>query len=247
MIFFKSKIIFLLPVIILAIIALYHSSKLLASSVIAVFPKNAIEHWSCLGRVSDNDLWAEQKKLLQISIDLSRLDSGLLVDMGRMHDLKAMSFPVWKKEAKQNRSLAIEYYRQAIEKKSTWALPWINLAQSKILKSEIDEEAFMAIRRTLVFGKWQSEVQQKLIWLTVGIWGSVPQDIKQYIRSLVKKNLTNKKLAVPTILTSFRFSWQTELKRLVEDEEQLALIRKLEQDEQLLSNMFVNENKMREC
>ncbi len=244
---FRNKIILLFPVIILTIFVLYHSTKLFVSSVISVFPRQVIEQWSCLGGVSDNDLWEEQKKLLKIAIDLSHLDSELLVDMGRMHDLKALSSSVWKKTAKDNRETAIKYYRLAINRNPNWALPWINLAQSKILKNEIDNEAFRAIRKTLIFGRWQSDIQQKTMWLTIGIWNSIPNDIKQHTRNLVKENMRDERRSMATILTSFRFNWQSELKKLVANKKQLALIRKLEQDEHMLANMFANMNHLREC
>jgi hypothetical protein len=223
------------------------SAKNMYTSALIVEPTNAMERWACMGRVDDLSKWESSKQKLEKANILQRDDADIVSELGRLHEFKALSLPAWNPQARDSRGKAINYYKQAIKKRPTWALAWLNLAQSKILSQKTDEEAFDAIRNGFRFGRWQEKVQQRLLWLSIGIWPVLPEDIKITVRNIVVKTLEQDVHVDMLLVMAFRFGWQEELRALMENKDHLALLDRFKENPALIKQLTVQKSIRPDC
>jgi len=236
--------IFLTPVF---VVTLLYSIKYMFAAALVVEPRHAMEKWACDGKVDDMEQWQNQKEKLERANNLHVGDAEYVSDLGRIHELKALSVPAWNTEAREMRGHAVDYYRQATSNSPTWSMAWLNLAQSKILNQETDDEAFKAIRKSFRFGRWQIEVQQRLLYLTIGVWPVLPSDIKESILSLVSEMLEKDHRVDNLIFLAFRYSWQQQLRPLLTREEHIVLYESYEKNPDLLKKLVERNRKSRVC
>ncbi len=198
-----------------------------AASVLALAPRYAMEQWTCDGKVQDQQQWEQQRKLLDIANYLAPRNADVAADIGRMHEWKAQSYPVWKRDAHEARREAIANYRRAVKYRPTWALGWLNLAQSKVLNGEMDDEAVMALENAIHFGRWQAEVQNRLVWLNLAIWNSLPEHLKLLAKQQISDMIIKDGNLQYLIAVSVRFDWLNELDPLLETQSQRDVLNKI--------------------
>lgn len=228
---------FLALSLILIVVALF-AAKNMYVAALTIEPKQAMARWSCNGKIDDLVNWEVQKTKLEKANKLFSLDADIVSDLGRMHEFRALDYAVWKPEAKSNRETAISYYRDATQYRPTWAMAWLNLAQAKIMNQQSDDEAFDAIRAGFRFGSWQEKVQQRLLWLSVGIWPVLPDDIKMKVRNIVIKTLNQNYRVEMLVAMALRFNWIAELESLVTNSEHLLIINQYRDNKELQDRML---------
>jgi len=231
---------------ILIVVALF-AAKNMYVAALTIEPKQAMERWSCNGKIDDLENWEVQKTKLEKANKLFSLDADIVSDLGRMYEFRALEYAAWNPEAKLNRDTAITYYRDATQHRPTWALAWLNLAQAKIMNQQSDDEAFEAVRNGFRFGSWQEKVQQRLLWLSVGIWPIIPDDIKMKVRDIVIKTLSQDYRVEMLVVMAFRFDWITELESLITNPEHLAIIQKYRENLNLLNRVLKQQSKSLVC
>jgi hypothetical protein len=229
------------------IAVVFLSTKSMYASALVVEPRMAMDKWTCEGKVDDMEKWEISRSKLEKASSIQVNDADIISDLGRIYELKALSKPAWSSVAKTNRSTAIDYHRQATEKRPTWALAWINLAQSKVLNQETDQEAFDAIRNSYRLGRWQEKVQQRVLWLSIGIWPVLPNDIREEVYHVIDKTLEQSGSIDSLILMSFRFGWQKELKARLTLPEHIQAYQKYEDDPDLRRRFSQAQSKQLVC
>jgi len=187
-------------------------------------PRLAMDEWSCTGKVGDELAWNDALVNLQTAKKFDPWNADIYLDIGRLYEWKALSGSAWNADAKDARSKASEYFKQAAVQRPTWALAWVSYAQSQLINRVIDEEVFLAISNGYKFGRWQMTTQKKLLWLSIGIWDKLPANIQQQVRSQIRDVL--QKPGGVEMLTSIaiRFQWFDHLMPLVNNPDNLDYI-----------------------
>lgn len=231
---------------ILIVVALF-AAKNIYVAALTIEPKQAMARWSCNGKIDDVESWEVEKTKLEKANKLFSLDADIVSDLGRMYEFRALEYAAWNPEAKLNRDTAISFYREATRHRPTWALAWLNLAQAKIMNQQSDDEAFDAIRNGFRFGSWQEKVQQRLLWLSVGVWPIMPDDIKMKVRNVVIKTLSQDYRVEMLVVMAFRFDWVAELELLVTNREHLLIINKYRNNKGLFDRVLKQQSNSLVC
>jgi len=194
-------------------------------------PRLSLEEWSCYGKMVSEEAWDESLYKLTKARKLNPWDAEIDFDLGRLYEWKALSGQAWNKAVKDSRNESIKYFRSAVEKRPTWGLAWVNLAQSKLLNRVVDEELFNALSNTIRYGRWQQKIQEKYLWLSIGIWAKLPpslqKEIFEHIEGILQRDAELKQHAALSMLTSIavRFNWFNQLEPRTFNQKQLDYIR----------------------
>lgn len=196
----------------------------LSASLFAAAPQTAMMRWECTGKIDDHGRWQTYLSNLQTALKLDPLNVDTLRSLAKMHEWKTVGHAPWNKALDSSRQQAIEYYRQVVLNRPVWALGWAELANMKIRSMELDGEALAALNKALNLGRWQRDVQNKAIWLAVGVWDSMPAYIRVQVKRNLKMLLHREIDLTAAILMSIRFGWEDELESILTRQADLALL-----------------------
>lgn len=223
----------------LPLVVIFLSVLLISSNFISTYfvmsPRMSMEEWSCYGKPGDQFVWNEELDNLLLAQKFDPWNADIFMDLGRMYEWKALSSKAWKADSKTARSNASEYFKQAAIHRPTWALAWVNFAQSQLLNRVVDDEVYSAISKGFTFGRWQKDTQKKLLWISIGIWKSLPESIQEQVRDEIRFMLERENSIKMITSIALRFQWFDELVPLVSQEE----------DRKYIENVRSNENEMR--
>lgn len=196
-----------------------------ASSYYALSPRVALEEWACYGKPGSKESWElEQQNLLKAS-QFDPWNADLYMDMGKMYEWRALSGSAWSANVKESRQKAMEYFLLAAENRPTWALAWVNYAQSKLLNRKIDDDFYNALANGFRYGRWQADTQKKLLWLSIGIWKKLPDDLKGMVRDQIRAMLTREYNIRTIVPIALRFQWFDELDPLVTKQKDIEYVK----------------------
>lgn len=169
--------------------------------------------------------WQSVGDNLHKAHSLNPVSADYVYDMGRLYEWRAMGLPVWTPEARQYRSKAIEYFRQALTMRPSSSFMWAQLAHSKALNQEVDEETFDAMEKAVVFGPWSEAARLKLIWVGIAIWDMLPAQHKKQLNKIIVRALSHWNQSGYVIATAVWLGWTENLRPLITKESDM---RKLE-------------------
>ena len=210
----------------------------LASDLLAAAPETAMQRWSCSGKIDDLSSWETYRVSLTRSLMLDPGNATKTRMLAKMYEWRTFDSAPWDEKLQNEKETSRSLYRQVTRQRPSWAMGWAELANFKIRNMELDNEAFFALERALVLAPWQKDVQNKVIWLAVGIWDSVPENIKKLtkhnLRMLLNKEITIDK----AILMAFRFRWMNELESILSSDDERALFSQYRDDEKRMQNIW---------
>lgn len=183
-----------------------------------------IDRWECVGAIDDPRAWPDLQRLLVGAMLLAPDDADTVNDLGRLYEWQARNFPVWYPAAHDARAKAVGYYRDATERRPTWAAAWLNFAQSKILNGDLDEEALSALQNAWWLGRWQPEIEKRLVWLNIGLWPFISGQMQEETRSHIGIMLDRGRGFGLFVAAAVRFDWIPHLRELIKDPEQRAYL-----------------------
>jgi len=207
----------LFPAIIFGIFILLISTYFV-STYYVMSPRVVLDEWSCSGKAGDHAMWKSEMDKLNTAQKLDPWNADIYMDIGRMYEWKALSSDAWNSKSQIAREQAIHNFQKAITYRPTWAMAWVSYAQSQLLNRVLNEQVFLAISNGFKFGRWQEETQKKLLWLSIGIWGKLPDDIKTQVRNQVSSIMGREDTITMLTPIAIRFKWFDELMPLVKNE-----------------------------
>ena len=74
--------------------------------------------------------------------------------------------------------VAVQYQRKALVGRPTSAYTWANLAQTKYLAGEIDQEFYVAMQQAARLGPWEPWIQLTSVDLGLALWDEAPAEIR---------------------------------------------------------------------
>ena len=219
-----------------------------SSNYLSYFSMAQMEKWSCEGKISRPEDWESVHQSLSMASHLSPLDADIQLSLGDLYAWKANGNALWSESAHDSRLVAIGYYRNAIDLRPTSAAAWIKLTQAMLLNKQVNDTMFQALENGYRYGKTMPELKEKLIWLSLGIWPSLSDSLKQQTRDLVKTLIGDKNKFRKILMLSMRFRWLDELQTLLTTSEQERFFELVRKNPEIISgevkNMFGAEQQL---
>lgn len=213
-----------------------------ASYFFSYKPLLTMEKWNCYGKLSSESEWIEARDGLLLASKLNPWDADIYMSLGNIYEWKAVEGAAWSSDAKTARKDAVHYFRKATEQRPSWSKAWVYLSQNMVLNRQLDDEVFMAIENGFRFGRWEPDTNNKLLWLTIGIWKNLPENLKETVRKQVKQNLANDNSFQSMLAIVVRFQWFDELLNIIKNEEQRELINRIRNNPDLMRNLLNQSN-----
>jgi len=214
------------------------TSVYLASNYLAHAPRVSLNEWACYGKAGDERSWNEALAGLLLAEKLDPWNADIAYDLGRLYEWKAIEGSAWNASAKASRQDALRYFKNAVELRPTWAVAWVSYAQSRMLNRNIDRETFIALSKGFEYGRWQIDIQQKLLWLSIGIWDKLPEKLQQQVKgqisSLLERDNTIKMLAKIAV----RFQWLDELLKITKSEKSKDYIERVVENDSMKKSLL---------
>ena len=220
--FFKphslSKNLFLGVFVILLFMGIYLAASWGVTQVSVIQPRQLMALWADKKHPFSKREWQVALNTLQAAVASNPNNAEYYFDLARLYDWRAYQQPIMAAESIKNRTQAIRFYKKSLELRPTWSSAWINLALSKTLKMEFDDEVKTALLNTIKYGVWETDVFQKVIWISLANWENIPLTFQQQVKSLIKKTI-DKKGQLPQYIQQIvtRFSWQEELNKIIKE------------------------------
>ncbi len=223
----------------MAIVAL----DILYSYSLSYQPKQIMERWGCENRMGDENEWNSAYNKMSRAIVLTPWDADAYLEMGNLINWKAATKKSWTKETRDLRKKALEYYQAALIKRPIWALAWANIAQNLFLLGRIDEQGFYALTMGFKYGQSQKDVISKLVWLSVSVWKTLPDNLKSAVRESVKGLQHDDDAFQRLVVMAIRFSWMDELVSLVSNPKRHEYLTYLRANQDSARKQFIKNNK----
>lgn len=188
----------------------------------------AMDRWSCEGKIGSESEWNEAYKNLTLASKINPWSADPYLHLGNLFEWRATAKTAWDTSSKDMRNESIHYYRKALEQRPTWGIAWNKLVQSMVLNRQVDEDTYFSLEMAFKYGKYQPEIAEKLIWLSVGIWKHLPAPLKEEVREVVRFYLVDDMALRKYTVLALRFNWFEELDNILtnpKDKEYLDLVR----------------------
>lgn len=153
----------------------------------AIPARNALVQWERQGGFTKQQDWQQAVDKMRLAYRFNNTSADYAADLGRLYEWQALRQPQWTQHAHEYRALAIDHFRQAVTRRPSWGFAWVHLAVSKVLNQELDDEAFSALEKAMVFGPWESGTQKKSIWLGIMIWDQLDQDLQNKVMATLER------------------------------------------------------------
>ncbi len=125
---------------------------------------------------------------LSIACKYNPFSADYITELGQLYEWIAytLSLPVDKQKSMLRAKLQ---YKRAVAMRPTWPHAWANLAYSKMMCGEFDEEMEKAIRAALQYGPWDKGVQRKIAFVVFSSWDNVSDTTHDLLIASVKSHL----------------------------------------------------------
>jgi len=185
--------------------------------------RNQLAQWEKNYAVGDDEAWNRALERLMYANELHPENSSYEADLGRIYEWRAQKFPVWHKEAKIARTRSIHHFRKATDLRPAWGYIWAHYTQGKILNQEFDADALASFEKSMVLAPWESDAQQKILYVGMNIWDLLPIDMQSMLRTTLSRALANNPTA--TIKLTAAMGKQKIVEPLLSMEQRVLLAR----------------------
>lgn len=157
---------------------------------------------------------------LERAYRLNPMDADYALALGRIHEAKALRYPVGDDIAQSERARAAEYYRQALALRPGWGFAWASLARAKMHDPDLDDEFYTALDRATIFGPWEPRVQDTVAWIGMTVWRKLEESQRERVRLTVRRVLDHYPRDRYVMQMAVRLYWDDELAPLLKTDEQ---------------------------
>ena len=185
------------------------------TQVSAIQPRQLMMQWADKTQPFSEKKWRAALIKMKLATENNSNNAQHYFDLARLYEWKAYQQPIWNADAINNRAEAIQYYKKALELRPTWSSAWINLAMSKTLKLEFGDEVKTALSNAITYGVWETDVFNKVIWLSLANWQSLPISIQEQVKTLIKQTVNNGRVPDYVQKTVNHFRWQGHLEKIL--------------------------------
>jgi len=210
----------------------------LTSNLVAHEPRVSLNEWACYGELGDEKSWNEALEGLLLAKKLDPWNADIAYDLGRLYEWKAVGGSAWNASVKSSRQDALQYFKNAADLRPTWAVAWVSYAQSRMLNRNIDQDTFNALSKGFEYGRWQIDIQQKLLWLSIGIWDKLPERLQQQVREQIALLLERDNTIKMVTKIAVRFQWLDELMNIAKGEKNRDYISRVIENDSIKKSLL---------
>ena len=128
-----------------------------------------IEQWENDFESFREEDWNKVVSHAKAAVDKDPDNPDLLFLMGNVYEWNAFH-PENQYKNNQQRQLALEYYRKAVELRPQWPYTWSGIALLKFRMNEFDQEFYLALRNAMELGPWEPRVQSIIAEVGLNVW-----------------------------------------------------------------------------
>ena len=129
-----------------------------------------MDSWASGKKVVEKNDWDAAHQSLLSALDRSPENPDYLTLLGNLYEWRVTGKVPDSPEIVADYRKALGLYQQALKTRPAFAFYWANVAVVKSILTEVDEEFYLAVDRSLVLGAWDPGVQIKIADATLGIW-----------------------------------------------------------------------------
>ena len=95
-------------------------------------------------------------------------------------------------------------FRRALQLRPTSPFLWANVARSKLLLDEIDDEFFRTLRYADELGPWEPATQRSVLFTGLATWGKLDSGLQQAVKGAIERGAKHDAPKMYEIVKSYR-------------------------------------------
>lgn len=172
--------------------------------------------WDRTGQATRADEWALARARSLTRARLDPVNADVALQLARLHEWRAWQQRVSRRDARRQRTLADDHYREALERRPSWGRAWAMRALNRARLDAESPDAHEALVRALEADRFLPPTQIPAVTAGLVAWEHLPDELRR-------------ELAV--IVASMRRDWNTmqALRHAARTVERLALLEEIAQ------------------
>lgn len=183
-----------------------------------------LEEWEKQGVASDPDQWQAAADRLLLAHRLSVLDADVSADLGRLMEWRSWQERPGGSGFNASRSLAGDFYREAIERRPSWGYVWAHYAENLFLQGVTGAEFQTALRRAITLAPWEPGVQRKIAWMGMAAWEQLPGDLQQTVKEMIARGVELDVYRYDIVRLAVQYEWLPHLVPMMRSEGQITAL-----------------------
>jgi hypothetical protein len=139
------------------------------------------EGWQKSGDKPDVRTWKWVHEAMHWSVKLDPDNAEYSNDMGRLYEYSAIKMIEHDSQIQPLLAISLNFFRDTVRLRPSWALAWANLALLKHRTGAIDEEFSLAMDRAMQLGSAVPMVQQIIAEAGVANWRSLTVGMRRKV------------------------------------------------------------------
>lgn len=183
--------------------------------------------WENQHRLPNHDRWQDAVRRVWRAHAVNPLNADYRAELALLYSWEALR-PQWSQARRDLfRDRAAGFYREAIARRPTWALAWVNLAENQLLTRGLDDRALFAMDKAIELGPWDPVVQQKTIWMGAALWDALTPAWRQRILGTAERALSANNDVDQIVRVAAQYGWEDHLRPLLKQERHIRLYSRL--------------------
>ncbi|MBL4753648.1 MAG: hypothetical protein JKY52_08680 [Flavobacteriales bacterium] len=153
------------------------------AEILAIGPRQQIQHWETQGLTDNPEAFEQAMARLATASQINSSNAEFYWLQGRLAALQQST--VNNNDSPQ----AISLFKQAIEKRPSWGLPWVYLAQAASKEPDNQSLFIVALQKAAKLEPYEKLNQTKIIPLALANWSRVPNNLKSTLNKIIAHGL----------------------------------------------------------
>lgn len=183
----------LMAVILLSgLLTIYLGARMLVADISSYQVESFVSDWFSRGKLPSEKAWLIAHRAAERSLQFYPADNGAYYeDLGIIHEWRHYFLPLGDPRAYSSRNSALDAYRIAIELRPFWPYTWARLAVTKMKLLEFDEEFDLALRNSITYGPWRSDVNYLIAEMGLAFWVELSPNQKLLICQVLQRMMVH--------------------------------------------------------
>jgi len=166
-----------------------------------------LKHWVNDANSFSTEDWDKAYSYVKSALEKDPYNPELLSLMGNVYEWN--SFQSYNQsqnnqfQNNQNRKLALDYYRNAVELRPQWPYTWSDIVLLKYKMSEFDQEFQLALNNATELGPWEPNVQKIISEVGLSSWNELEHSQRITIVENIRRGVTMQPRVMLDILEKY--------------------------------------------
>jgi len=161
-----------------------------------------VERWENDFESFREEDWNKVVSYAKAAVDKDPDNPDVLSLMGSVYEWNTFR-PENQRQNNQQRRLALEYYRKAVELRPQWPHTWNGIALLKFRMDEFDQEFHSALKNAMELGPWEPRVQEIIAEVGLSAWEELDFAMRERIVQNIDRGITMQPILMLNILKKY--------------------------------------------